>query len=529
MYIVPDSKVYVLKGIPITNNYHDTLFFQTIGAQYNYFYSQSTPELRFDDYSYIRVNENKIRVGLDANILYNANYLMFQNTSFGNKWFYAFVTNVEYVNNACTEITFEIDRIQTWWFDVQLRPSLVMRQHAVDDGLYVNCEPENFQDFALYTHYESNLLNDATLSFKYITITNGHFTNNDTNPTNWVWATQGVVNNMYTTLETRVWENNTQGISDMRAYLNAIISGGREDDIIAVYAGPKVTSVSFLPENVGMETVSIPKTTLNANAFQGYVPKNNKLYNFPFCKLVLEKGGSSQDYAIEDFRTGTTSSQASNVQFKYAHIVVPGPQVLAFPVNYRGAVDDYNAGMDISEFSQAPIQGDTFKMWLAQHGFGDVMTTLGDLTNWGISSFRGSDFVGSKIDRRSLVQDVARIAGDALNQTMMPRNVHGLTKPSILTNLGEQTFWLKAKSLNYWQARQIDDYFTMYGYRENHVFVPNIHARQRWTYVQTADCKLVGYAPSDDLAFIADCFNSGITWWVNPSEVGRYDLANPTL
>lgn len=56
-----------------------------------------------------------MRVEKKAEDLYDCNYLAFQNTSFGSKWFYAFITSVEYVNNITSEITFEIDVLQTYF------------------------------------------------------------------------------------------------------------------------------------------------------------------------------------------------------------------------------------------------------------------------------------------------------------------------------------------------------------------------------------------------------------------------------
>jgi hypothetical protein len=184
--------------------------------------------------------------------------------------------------------------------------------------------------------------------------------------------------------------------------------------------------------------------------------------------------------------------------------------------------------MDIAEFPQAPIKGDTFQMWLVQNAGGYVANLFGAAVNLATSTFRG-DAVGTFIDIRQGVQQISNFAGQSWNAAQMPDNVSGLGRPNILSNMGEHTFWLKAKSLSYWQARQIDTYFDMFGYKENHVFVPNIHARQRWTYVQTGGCVITGNAPAEDIAFIESCFDKGITWWVNPSEVGNYNLTNPTL
>ena len=102
MYIEPNTNVILLKNVPISNNYKDTLWFDDKTSQENYFKSLKLFDLK--NYTYQRVNLGVTRVGIDAEKLYCCNYMMFQNASFGNKWFYAFVTKVEYVNNGMSHV-----------------------------------------------------------------------------------------------------------------------------------------------------------------------------------------------------------------------------------------------------------------------------------------------------------------------------------------------------------------------------------------------------------------------------------------
>jgi len=58
-----------------------------------------------------------------ADYFYDCNYLCFQNGGFGNKWLYAFISDILYINENCTAITFEIDVMQTWLFDFEIKKS----------------------------------------------------------------------------------------------------------------------------------------------------------------------------------------------------------------------------------------------------------------------------------------------------------------------------------------------------------------------------------------------------------------------
>ena len=519
MNITPSTNLHLLRGVPITNNYKDTLYFASKTDQYNYFYSKRIQT--YSDFTYQRVESGKVRVALGAESCYSCNYLMFQNENFGTKWFYAFITGVEYVNNACTEITYEIDKVQTWFYDLTLKPCMVVRQHAVNDGYYVNCEPENFVDDAEYVSFEQ----DCTEGNVFIILSTGHidsdgyFVKNDTFQE---------VNHMPCSLEINFFQDTTAGKHAFVTFMQKMINAGREQDIICAYCA---SAFSGYGPNAGIPTFGdygANKQTLRTGAFQGYVPKNNKMYNYPFCKLAVKSPTTQKIYSIEDFRTGTGTSQAEAANFYVYAVTIPTPALLIVPRNYRGEAINYDEGIEITDFPYIPFTGDTYKMWSVQNNGGYLANFAGQLANLAFS-LGGSDAVGSFIGVRQAVQEGANWIGQNINASNRSHNTYGLQKGNIMSNLQKNGFRLQCLTYDYWKARQVDSYFTMYGYAENHVMVPNIHARQKWTYVQTRGCTLVGNAPSDDISFIEDCFDRGITWWVNPSEVGNYDLTNATL
>ena len=141
MYIEPNSIIRLLTRVSLDPNYSYTIYFNSVAEQTNYFMSKQKYYL--SGYSYQRINRGYARVGIKAENLYDCNYMMFQNTSFGNKWFYAFITSVEYVNNECSEIRFEIDVMQTWHFDYELGDCFVEREHTQTDRIGDNIVPEN--------------------------------------------------------------------------------------------------------------------------------------------------------------------------------------------------------------------------------------------------------------------------------------------------------------------------------------------------------------------------------------------------
>ena len=141
MYIAPNSTIILLKDVPLSRDYTDTIFFTSAAAQTSYFQAAYVKKT-FTAQSYQRVKKWVMRLEVLADDIYDYNYMMFQNTSFGSKWFYAFITNVEYINNSVSEITYELDVMQTWLFEATVKPSYVERETAETDVIGANIAPE---------------------------------------------------------------------------------------------------------------------------------------------------------------------------------------------------------------------------------------------------------------------------------------------------------------------------------------------------------------------------------------------------
>ena len=139
-YIAPDGVIWVLRNCPLDNTYEHTIYFQTATWQEQYFYTLRKHGLTNQSYS--RVGRNRLRVEIPYESLYDCNYVMFKNQSYENKWFYAFITDIQYINNSLVEIQFEIDVMQTWMFDYTLQPCFVEREHALTDAVGDNILPE---------------------------------------------------------------------------------------------------------------------------------------------------------------------------------------------------------------------------------------------------------------------------------------------------------------------------------------------------------------------------------------------------
>lgn len=151
MEIAPNSTVKLLTNVPLDNTYTDTIYFASAADQQTFFNSKA--KRTFTNQSYVRKAAGVVRLDCVADYLYDVDYMMFQNTSYGNKWFYAFITDVVYVNDNRTDVYFELDVLQTWLFEMQLEVCFVEREHVTDDiaGAHLQPEPVNIDALKCYS------------------------------------------------------------------------------------------------------------------------------------------------------------------------------------------------------------------------------------------------------------------------------------------------------------------------------------------------------------------------------------------
>lgn len=131
------SDVRFLSGVPFSSDYKHTRWFDTKSQQESYFLNKNVVH-QMQQATYVKIDGKEyIAVNASVDDLWSTNYVMFRNTSYNNKWFYAFVTKLEYKNSRTTHVHFKIDVFQTWRFEMNFQPSFVIREHRPlweDDG-----------------------------------------------------------------------------------------------------------------------------------------------------------------------------------------------------------------------------------------------------------------------------------------------------------------------------------------------------------------------------------------------------------
>lgn len=115
------TEVHLL-NVPLENDYKHTLYFSSLTAQTSYFTSKRVHT--GNNFTYQR-KDQIIRYPKDYDELVGCNYVMYKNSSYSNKWYYAFITKMEYINDEVTAIHIETDVLQTWMFDYTVKNRLL--------------------------------------------------------------------------------------------------------------------------------------------------------------------------------------------------------------------------------------------------------------------------------------------------------------------------------------------------------------------------------------------------------------------
>ena len=569
MYIEPNTEIRILKNVPIDSEYNNTLWFDTLDKQRAYFTSMLRYELT--KHSYQRVNRNTMRVQIKYENLYDCNYLMFQNTSFGNKWFYAFILNVNYINDVTSEIVYQIDVLQTWLFDYSINQCYVLREHSVTDNVGDNIVEEGLNTGTIITIDTETIsaLDDLSIVLCCTHDVDGEVVNGH------LW------NKVYTGFNYFVYPATTQGVQDVNNLIKYIVENYGADGIVGCVMCP--TQIAVL-NNVKYD-VDINK---NLGAIGGnYIPKNKKLFTYPYNYLQVTNGlGQSVDYKYEFFDKPDTK-----VTFEYIGTCDLSPSVYLYPhSSYKGKTDNYNEGIPLTDFPQCATTADSFKAWLAQNSnrtiasYGSSTIKAGisgvqsALTHYvpstsrtqTISAMSGSSIgglamagatpnsigagmggFGSRNEKLTYsvrdgvggyrvgentagyigaITDIGLTVWDAIatkeDLEALPPTYHGTQNGSINVLLGRQTFTFEKKTITKEYAKTIDNFFSMFGYATKKLKVPNRNSRPHWNYVKTLGCTIKGSIPQDDQKVICAIHDKGVTYWKNGSEVGDYSLDN---
>lgn len=540
-YIPPSGNIWLLHNVPIDKTYQNTLYWQNNSAgrtaQRTFFIGtpavpSSYVKYAFTNQYYSRHTKGSIRVQVLADNVLDCNYLVFQNSSFGaGKYFYAFITSVEYINNSVTQINFELDVIQTWYFDFELEPCFVERMHTASDAKYSNLVPEPLEPGEyIYQNIARELTTkDLVVIIAVVEVVDG--------------KSQGKrYGKIYGGCSLYACP-----VGDTAAINNKISEYiASPDSVVSIYLAPLCllsddiefeggVATALTPDDVktGLETLvfSYPDPEeSNMEKFGNYTPHNNKLYSYPFTMLeVFTPEGAKADYRYEFFNNDGQGKPS----FLYGGSVTSPVELVLVPDGYKiGRSESLVKNLIVEsvtlrDYPLCSWNVDAYKAWVAQNAIPFTYKAVGTMGQIALQAATGNvlGIAGTVIDfaTNSLSQ--------AYKASIEADQMHGQTKGSANIATDTQGFYFAHKVINEASARIIDSFFDRFGYAIKQITSISRKNRKYFTYIKTIGCTLHGSVPSEDEDLICKLHDNGITYWDSNQTsaaggiIGNFNLA----
>lgn len=526
-----------LLSTPLESDYENTLWFPNVAAQTAYFTSKTVKT--YANFNYIK-KDNTIVVPDEVDNLYNCNYIMYQNSNFGMRWFYAFINRMEWASNGSTRLYVSTDVIQTWFFDIKYYQSYVDRCHSDTDIVGDNIVPEDFttvDDGGYQIAGHTDLAPDGIAIFATASYSGES-------------KTGSVNSGIY---------SGAQNLSDFHidnpgvgTILDAYVKNGTATAVIKLQQYPYKLKTAPM-------TLTFSKAPSSIN---GYTPVNKKLLSPAFITCFMSMygqectfnpafiSGSAVSIKVSaDQTSGTISAFVENYSSSSISTIAMFAAIPESGWAYNQYKNEYNLhsasnamyirrsreNRDFGAYN-AMLQGVGGAMQVAGAAI-DALNPLTYATSKGASGIASGALSGTSTILNAS-KALGQISGgyDEVSQDLAKINesynapATGSSAASngyIATGKTELTYGYKVPPLDL--VKRCDKYLSVYGYKQSEYRTINLHARLNWTFIKTVGLNASGNFPDEDMKIIKKAFNNGIFFWSYTAAFGNFDQPNPIV
>lgn len=547
------SKVILAKNIKLDRE-HNFITDYTTNQMLTALRSQAHFVSEQSDLSFIR-ETREMDIKLPYGTVIQTNYLAFQNPDYSNKWFFAFIDNVEFVSPSTTRITFSVDELATWFDDWTPKSCFVVREHTNNDVAGNNLIPESFEMGEYVNNGSITELTNAGDIVPYIALITSYIPEYPSR----TYQSQNLCG-----LPVPGVLVCFQYHEQLTNFLNKLAADGKSDSVSMVFTVNKGctgyltdtdnwymfnSGTPVLDENLYFvfkgktspfthyNTISRP-TTLN-----GYSPVNKKLLTYPFQALTITNNSGTSNVLCYEYFSDPT---ACRINFDGVPSV--GCSMLNYPENYKGITYNFREGVTGTKLPTLGWSKDAYTNWLTENAINRASANVGMIGNIGgaiggavtaglATASLGLGMVGAIpaaiSSGMSIAQSAMNIASEKTKHSLVPTSVNGNVNNADVLACGKNygTYAIPV-SIQYQFAERIDKFFTRYGYATNMIKVPNQIGRTNWNYVEIAAGESVGVStgaisvPADAMAVINAAYRKGVTIFHNIDNIGDFSLSN---
>lgn len=485
--------VTLFKNVGMTSDFKHCVYFPNESARRTYFNNLKTTGnyLTLSNINYEKLTDNTIRLNINnslLNSLFSFSYIIVDSV-------YYFISDLKYINDNCIEFIVEID-VFTTFLSVTFEPCFVERQHSVTDN------------------YGDNLVNEPNLcDMQYIATTvKDEISETDYGTMFYVLLAQSNSDLLVGSID--------DYIINKDCFIGYVSTRSSYEDILNDYKAyfptntTRVIGIYKIPSdliNVNPQTPQLPFKQFYGNNLScrtylshlgdNYAPINKKCLQFPFQKVVIDNcRGSKMELKYEDMVNNELSiSTFSDVPLHDTLYIV---------------ADTLKSSDFITPYitSNCLIEIPLVKTDLTDKKLYDTVTKTIASTGASIATANPVPLLESTINNGFNVYDSGLIESSNVNNDSI-KNYAPYFKINIQVCSREV-------------ANLYDRYFTKYGYAQNKVINPNIHARPCYTYLKTRDCCIKATIPQRYIQKMQEICNNGVTFWMYNKNVLDYSQNN---
>lgn len=571
-----ESRVHLYSDVPLSVNSNYTRYFSSESSRTNYFNNKLVDS--YINMSMINPQNGQLIVDFAIGRMLNCNYLMFTNPS-DNTEYYCFITEVDYVAEETTRISYQIDPIMTYMFKTDLTGH-IEREHAnynnnntlpedVGVGDYVQINSTRLTDHATNHPHFAIVTTTTDLSNPegYSGGTSSVFEHGIQQPYRYYFMPAGQhpvrLNNTILDM-TELWEFN-HIYAESPNLVNKIVNIQIVDTLpfnhtltwqetgenTGYYNLSDYTSNSIIQADMGLFGLryigEINWSTKYEKTYTHSLGLNNtgdsrKLNNYPYSIIELTDGKNTLQFKPELIRTEglkITENRSLETDCQVAYSVqsyadelsqlnrITKSTSIKLPV-VSEELSAYIQSRDNAYLSNSLLQIGT--------GIGMIVATSGAMAL--APATGGGSVAMASLLGASKMAGMGAITGGisgGLGATIdrykstekakrSPNNVVGSEGTIINGNLDTQMYAVtKTQTTEY--KNMISDYFKVYGWKVLRNGKPNINTRTSFNFVKMNQCIVKGQIPQFAKESIMSMLMNGFTFW-HVDDVGNYNLSN---
>lgn len=552
--------------------------------------TQGGQTLSVNPSQYTRIDDGFVKVPFPIQWVHGLSYMSIQN-KISNKTsehrYYCFITDCEYVSDMCTKVYFEVDVVQTFFHSMNNWYAYVERCHNDTDNIGDNivAEPFNPKEYFVCDEYTEPWLQQMVLVVGVSTAddqieidpTGGGVPSFflDAKPITYY-------NNAFTCI--RYYKFNLANIEQDSVFLGFLkaMDGTKRMEIQDMFICPEMCVPNYTQTHEVMITANestIQSIIVGFNAdgsstnnpsqyakVSGHTPVNQKLFTYPFTKLCASDGeGNVKDYAFEFFDGFKEFAVEGNF--------LNEPSVTIFPIKYSrkttlrdkmGETEtchyNYDNCLTLTNYPHCAFNVDAYQLYQSQNKGANAIKIIGGaLIGAMVGYFTGG---GSMIAQSQLLASqgfatgaqVASGAGalagtisgaaigssraniNVLAEKIQARNSADITLgnsngENVAISHNHKNFIFTRMCCNEDYAKQVDDYFTVYGYAQNKLMNIGDYLgngkRPFYKYIKCSNFVVQGAIENKYKNILTNILNSGITFWYGTDTIiGNYAYDN---